>query len=153
MQLRVRRKRLEEFGSKRVKGFVGKAKLKAREEKERSITVMLSVVVLTFLLCQTPQYSMFILEAFSKCGWEASKFYLIPIDLFLITTNSSVNFLIYYMFGTKFREQLVIVWRNWMAYSCFRKFLNYHLKQFKNLSSSQVCSLQKMLRLIVICCR
>jgi len=107
LQLRERNDKIKQMTSR------------SREDKERSITVMLFAVVMTFLLCQTVFYVMAFLEAYKKCAWESTKFYLIPMDLFLITTNSSVNFLIYAVFGSRFREELKIVLRQWTGICLF----------------------------------
>ncbi|CAH1784732.1 unnamed protein product, partial [Owenia fusiformis] len=86
--------------------------IKAREKsKERTTTIMFSVVVVVFIICQTWPFGIsvtYMLDSWGVPGPNyGSRTYLYVIGSLLLTINSSVNFLIYLIFSQRFRETLV----------------------------------------------
>ncbi|XP_018025741.1 FMRFamide receptor-like, partial [Hyalella azteca] len=69
------------------------------EKKELSLAVMLLVVVIVFFFCNVLAFIVSVLELFKITIGE-----LTILNNFLVTVNSSVNFIIYCIFGQKFRR-------------------------------------------------
>jgi hypothetical protein len=77
--------------------------------EENNITFVLIVVIITFIVCQTPaslnQILFYIVDQRSKttCS-EYFRFY--HVSNLVITINSSVNFIIYCLFRKQFQQEL-----------------------------------------------
>uniref|UniRef100_A0A6A7G2Q3 FMRFamide receptor-like n=1 Tax=Hirondellea gigas TaxID=1518452 RepID=A0A6A7G2Q3_9CRUS len=69
------------------------------QKKELSLAVMLLVVVIVFFFCNVLAFIVSVLELFQIAINE-----LTILNNFLVTVNSSVNFIIYCIFGQKFRR-------------------------------------------------
>ena len=99
-----------------------------RKESKRTKAFLLAktmmVLVLVFLILNTPRLILGFIEvtklnSVKKC-YEHTQNYEVPkqtyildfIERFLVTLNSSVNFLIYCLTGSEFRSKLVI-WMGW----------------------------------------
>ena len=75
-----------------------RAQLSTQEQKEHNLATMLLVVVLVFFICNLLPLVVNILELNSQNNQQLTK-----VSNFLVTINSSVNILIYCIFGKKFR--------------------------------------------------
>ena len=80
------------------------------EDEEQNLTLVMIVIVLIFLVCQTPatinQLLFYLLESKEyQCG--RAYFYYYHISNLLVSANSSVNFVVYCAFRKQFRERLV----------------------------------------------
>ena len=85
--------------------------MQSRSQQHYSnVTIALVIVVIVFIACQVPTFVFYVLwevlpfEA-RYCG--GFLFYFAPIVNVLVTLNSSINFLIYIMANTTFRDVLV----------------------------------------------
>lgn len=72
------------------------------QKKELSLAVMLLVVVVVFFFCNVLAFILNVLELFHIFVNE-----LTILNNFLVTVNSSVNFIIYCIFGQKFRRSFL----------------------------------------------
>ncbi|KRX86813.1 FMRFamide receptor [Trichinella pseudospiralis] len=89
----------------------GQAHLNEMKERSRDATVILIVVVLNFLICNSWGLVMTLMEAFYGVPtlvvtWP--KFYAFSREAvnFLAIVHSSINFIVYYSFGKDFRMEL-----------------------------------------------
>ncbi len=82
----------------------------ARQQQDNNVTFVLIIVVLVFTVCQAPALVNQILwnaltdEARACKGFQ---FYFQRISNLLVTVNSAANFLIYFLFNTRFRQVLM----------------------------------------------
>ena len=81
-----------------------------RQQQDNNVTFVLIIVVLVFTVCQAPALVNQILwnvlpDTSRQCG--GFQFYYSRVCNFLVMLNSSVNFVIYFLFNTKFRQVLV----------------------------------------------
>ena len=92
-------------------------KIKSKPRKSENITLMLITVVIVFVICQTPNLTLVIVETLQAYipsfhqhyrRYMAQKwwYYIFACNL-LLTINSSVNFLIYCLMGKRFRMILM----------------------------------------------
>lgn len=78
--------------------------MNVRQCRENNVTIMLVSVVVVFMICQVPAlvyniaYSVNVAQT-SSLSWEI----LSIVRNFLVTFNSSINFILYCAFGQKFR--------------------------------------------------
>ncbi|XP_022239599.1 FMRFamide receptor-like [Limulus polyphemus] len=79
-------------------------KLSLRQRKEISLATMLLCVVVVFFICNMTAFIVNILEYFD-IYWSS----LTQFSNLLVTLNSSVNFIIYYNFGHKFKHTLFLL--------------------------------------------
>ena len=82
----------------------------ARQQQDNNVTFVLIIVVLVFTVCQAPALVNQILwnvlpDTARHCGHF--QYYYQRISNMLVVFNSSVNFLIYFLFNTRFRQVLV----------------------------------------------
>ena len=83
-----------------------------RRFNERNLTLVMIVIIITCLLCHLPERVIQLVKSFlvndtpSSCN---SWFYVQLVSSLLIITNSSTNFLVYYVFRQKFRQHLVLM--------------------------------------------
>lgn len=81
-----------------------------RQQQDNNVTFVLIIVVLVFTVCQAPalvnQILWNVLPDHARfCG--GFQFYFQRISNMLVILNSSVNFLIYFLFNTRFRQVLL----------------------------------------------
>ena len=76
-----------------------RARLTRLQQKEIGLATMLMVVVLVFFLCNFLALVINVLEVYKK-----NFFWLNNVSNLLVTINSSVNFIIYCIFGDKFKR-------------------------------------------------
>lgn len=88
-----------------------RASLTNHEESELNIASMLVLLVSIFLACNAPAFLVNVLELIDK-NHDAFKI-ATQVSNLLICVNSSVNFVIYCIFGKKFRQKLrqTICWK------------------------------------------
>ncbi|XP_022235096.1 FMRFamide receptor-like [Limulus polyphemus] len=79
-------------------------KLSLRQQKEISLATMLLCVVVVFLICNVTAFIVNILEYFDVY-WGS----LANLSNLLVTLNSSVNFIIYCIYGHKFKQTLFLI--------------------------------------------
>src|SRR5687768_5327573 len=89
--------------------------LSTSQANEISITKILLLIISTFLLCNLLALVLNFREAFAKVR---SSNELIVLSAFFVTINSAVNFLIYCVFGKKFRQVCREVWIVKMILGC-----------------------------------
>lgn len=97
-----------------------RASLTNQQETELNVASMLVLLVSIFLACNAPAFFVNVLELIDK-DHEAFKIGT-QVSNLLVCANSSVNFVIYCIFGKKFRENLKqsICWRK------KKQRVNYH---------------------------
>ena len=83
-----------------------------RKFNERNLTLVMIVIIISCLLCYLPERVIQLVKSF----WTTSSsrncdfmFYIQLVSNLLIITNSSTNFLVYYVFRQKFRQHLVLM--------------------------------------------
>lgn len=79
------------------------------EDQENNLTLVMIVIVLVFLVCQTPAFlnqllHFFLAEQHYQCGKAYFNYY--HISNLMVTANSSLNFVVYCIFRKQFRERL-----------------------------------------------
>ena len=89
-----------------------KEALTGHRVRDDHITMIIVVIVITFILCQTPAlvnqiFWATIPQSGRECGYF--HFYYTKISDVLVVLNSSTNFLIYCLFGKSFRRVFVEV--------------------------------------------
>jgi hypothetical protein len=88
--------------SRRRKSKLG---LKLRERNEFYITIILIMIVIMFVICQMPNLILHIMHAINLKENESNFVYLFhQWANFLLILNSSLNFIIYCMFGKNFQN-------------------------------------------------
>lgn len=80
-----------------------------RQQQDNNITLVLIIVIFVFIFCQVPALVNQIfwnIQALKETGQGCTKFhaYFREISNTLVTFNSAVNFVIYYLFNTRFRQ-------------------------------------------------
>ena len=88
------------------------------EEEEQNLTLVMIVIMLIFLVCQTPAFLNQLLplilgEDAYVCG--QAYYYYYHISNLLVSANSSVNFVVYCVFRKQFRARL------WAFCGCRRR--------------------------------
>ena len=78
--------------------------LSRRSDRENNITLVMIMVVVIFMLCQAPARIVQLVWNYSFTHCKQFVYYLIHISNTLEVLNSSLNFIIYYTFHTRFRE-------------------------------------------------
>ena len=78
------------------------------EDQENNLTLVMIVIVLIFLVCQTPAFLNQLLDYILKDHYECGKayFYFYHISNLIVSANSSLNFVVYCIFRKQFRERL-----------------------------------------------
>ena len=74
-------------------------------------TKILFVVYLVFLICHIPTVIRVLLDHFGPTDLRENWYIVAPIEKLVLVINSSVNFIIYCLVGTKFRDQFLKVFR------------------------------------------
>ena len=72
---------------------------------ETNLTRMMFSVVFTFIICNTFYHLLYIFYYFSLLGPD-TYIVLRPLNIFLLTINSSINIVFYTLFLTAFRQNL-----------------------------------------------
>lgn len=98
------------FFNSMIYGQVRKAnrerqRLSRSEKREIGLATMLICVVIVFLLCNLPAMVINIMEAV----YSEINDYLVKTSNLLVTINSSVNFIIYVIFGEKFKRIFLLL--------------------------------------------
>lgn len=75
-----------------------------RQENENNITLVMIIIVLIFMLCQAPARIVQLVWGYKYKHCETYQFYLIHISNTLEVLNSSINFVVYFMFRKRFRD-------------------------------------------------
>ncbi|ELT93072.1 hypothetical protein CAPTEDRAFT_225752 [Capitella teleta] len=81
-----------------------------RQQQDNNVTFVLIIVVVVFIVCQVPALVTQILwsvlpDEERDCG--GFQFYFSKVSNMLVLLNSSVNFCIYFLFNTRFRQILM----------------------------------------------
>lgn len=90
--------------------------MNVRQCRENNVTIMLVSVVVVFMICQVPAlvyniaYSVNRYEIDTQIGWQI----LSIVRNFLVTFNSSINFILYCAFGQKFRCIFIRTFCQWI---------------------------------------
>ena len=88
-----------------------------RVENENNITLVMIIVVLIFIICQAPARIVQLIWAYDYDHCNQIQYYLIHISNTLEVLNSSINFLIYFLFRKRFRN---IIWDSFLCWAtCF----------------------------------
>ncbi|ELU14312.1 hypothetical protein CAPTEDRAFT_215933 [Capitella teleta] len=79
------------------------------EDQENNLTLVMIVIILIFLVCQSPAFLNQLLylnigEDYYICG--KAYFYYYHISNLMVTANSSLNFVVYCIFRKQFRQRL-----------------------------------------------
>ncbi|GFR60331.1 FMRFamide receptor [Elysia marginata] len=88
----------------------------SKEENEANLSLVLILVVIVFILCQTPG----LISQFDIIS-PSVFFTWLGVANLLFATNSAVNFLIYTAFGFKFRRVLLRMTRSLISRSCAKR--------------------------------
>ncbi|CAG7833204.1 unnamed protein product [Allacma fusca] len=92
----------------------------SQENTDISYAVICVMITVLFLSCNSALITMAVLMRFYNCKFQQWKSVLISVDTFLVSVNSSSNFIIYCTMGTRFRRQLKRVLSHWSVFSrCF----------------------------------
>ncbi|KAK2159788.1 hypothetical protein LSH36_146g03019 [Paralvinella palmiformis] len=80
----------------------------AVDDQENNLTLVMVVIILVFVMCQTPALinNMLFVLAGSQYVCGRPYFYYFHISNLLVSANSAVNFVIYCIFRKQFRERL-----------------------------------------------
>ena len=81
------------------------------QTEENNTTRVLVIVVIEFIICQTPELVRQLIAVLNRHlqvfdGYHTELNNLRTISILLLVVNSAINFLIYFLFGRKFRRQL-----------------------------------------------
>jgi hypothetical protein len=78
------------------------------EDHENNLTLVMIVIILIFLMCQTPALINNLMFVLNSSGYVCGKayFYYYHISNLLVSANSAVNFIIYCIFRKQFRQRL-----------------------------------------------
>src|SRR6218665_1965562 len=112
--------------------------LNLRQQQDNNITFVLIIVVIVFTVCQTPALANQILwSALDRpsraCG--GFQFYFSRIRNLLVILNSAVNFFIYFIFNTRFRQILMHMVCRTMALQRLRMMRSTAVDQFAEAES------------------
>jgi len=82
----------------------------ASQRQDNNVTLVLIIVIIVFIVCQTPalanRFMWSVLDDGARdCG--GVQFFFSRLSNLLVITNSAVNFVIYFLFNTRFRQILV----------------------------------------------
>lgn len=97
--------------------------------KEANLTVMLIAVIIVFLVCQLPSIADNILwtifdASVLQCSIHYTRF--TTISNLMVVVNSAVNFILYCLFGKRFRRTFVKIFNPWKKKELrFNKFIMY----------------------------
>ena len=82
----------------------------AGEEEEQNITLVMIVIMLIFVICQTPafinQLLFYCLDPRTNYQCGRPYYYFYHLSNLLVSANSSTNFIVYCVFRQQFRERL-----------------------------------------------
>ena len=78
-----------------------------RSDNENNITLVMIMIVLIFILCQAPARVVQLVWSYKYSHCHEYQYYLIHISNTLEVLNSSVNFLIYFIFRKRFRDIII----------------------------------------------
>ena len=78
-----------------------------RSDNDNNITLVMIMIVLIFILCQAPARIVQLVWSYEYKHCREYQYYLIHISNTLEVLNSSVNFLIYFLFRKRFRDIII----------------------------------------------
>jgi hypothetical protein len=82
--------------------------LQQHQRKEQNLSVIPLSIVLIFFVCGTPSLAVNVIEAINNDVIEHAWFVrLMTVANLLVVLNSASNFIIYFLFGRKFRQKLI----------------------------------------------
>lgn len=85
---------------------------KIQRQREVSLTIMISIIVLVFVVCNSFESLLFILQSQKLLSGNLVQDFLRPMADFLMVFNSGVNVIIYCAFNPGFREKFFEVYFN-----------------------------------------
>ena len=94
---------------RRRRKFRFRASIRSPQGREDNTTLVLIIVVIVFLICQTPTlFQRFFYAVFGDDGYKCDHFffYFEKFADYLAVLNSCVNFIIYVLFARRFRQVL-----------------------------------------------
>ncbi|XP_013414301.1 FMRFamide receptor [Lingula anatina] len=99
----------------RRRASIGRASMSAKKD-DHNVTLLLIVIVIAFILCQLPSVVTQAMYAWQEqLGTKMLMFqrFYVPFSNAMVILNSSINFLIYCVFGRSFRRmmQRVLCWK------------------------------------------
>ncbi|KAH9514905.1 hypothetical protein Btru_021316 [Bulinus truncatus] len=102
---------ISEFGAARCEPIGIRSVLRQRRERDRSLTATLVVVNTTFIFCNFPVGIYNIIYPY--LGLTVNALFSIQILLVLVLfTGNAVNFLLYFVTGSKFRREFYAMFQN-----------------------------------------
>ena len=84
-----------------------RAKMNLRQESDNNITLVMIIIILSFIVCQGPARIVQIVWSYSAPNCQVYQFYVIQISLVLEVLNSSNNFFIYTALRKQFRSAML----------------------------------------------
>ncbi|CAH1778608.1 unnamed protein product [Owenia fusiformis] len=116
-----------------------RATMNTRTLRENNLTVMLIAVIMVFLICQFPALIDNIITAFLPNEIQNSRWYIIfySICTNMVILNSAVNFILYCVFGKKFRRIFLVMFK------CWRFCPNSDIFRFEETNYTNVSILRK----------
>ncbi len=105
-----------------------------RADNENNITLVMIIVVLIFMLCQAPARIVQLVWSYQFTHCSQYQYFLIHISNTLEVLNSSVNFLIYFLFRKRFRD---IIWDHF----CMRPFVSMRRRDSQRATTTEGLSL------------
>ena len=84
-----------------------RAKMNLRQESDNNITLVMIIIILSFIVCQAPARIVQIVWNYTSPGCHVYQFYVIQISTVLEVLNSSNNFFIYTALRKQFRNAML----------------------------------------------
>ena len=78
---------------------------KEKKKRETRLAIMISIIVSIFVVCNSFESLLFILQSQDLLAGDIVQDYLRPLADFLMVINSGVNVIIYCTFNSMFREK------------------------------------------------
>lgn len=95
-----------------IASFMG-SKSQTQLEREASIAIMTTIVVVVFVVCNSFESILFILHSQELLTGDVVQDYLRPLADLVMVFNSSVNVIIYCIFNRAFREKFIEMYFFW----------------------------------------
>ena len=86
---------------------------KQRKQKDIKLAIMINVIVLVFIVCNSFESLLFILQSLKLLNSEVVQDFLRPLADFLMVINSGVNVIIYCGFNPTFWGKFVTMFCCW----------------------------------------
>ena len=84
-----------------------RAKMNLRQESDNNITLVMIIIILSFIVCQAPARIVQVVWGYTSPGCPSYQYYVIQIATVLEVLNSSNNFFIYTAFRKQFRAAML----------------------------------------------